>query len=268
MPQPGWYADPDGGQERLRWWDGTRWTDHVHSGSSAPVAVKRRGVWPWLALVLVAGLVAAVGFGSGTGLFGPGNMLGTTDPAGASAFPPTASGTPQARPSITPTPFPTIPPVAPTPVDTCPAMTDDGTLTDGQLTLTLPSGWVPVEGLTWLDCAQSATSVDETASVTVGVSVFPAGTLQESAEYVWSIALLDAAIPHPLSQTSTPVSVAGLDGWMVTGTVGLRDHLDDLTVIVVDADAVDPTVVVTLAGTQSVAQRAAVEEILQTLRRA
>jgi hypothetical protein len=26
-PQPGWYPDPDGGY-RLRWWEGTDWTDH------------------------------------------------------------------------------------------------------------------------------------------------------------------------------------------------------------------------------------------------
>lgn len=26
-PQPGWYPDPSGDQTRLRWWDGTQWTD-------------------------------------------------------------------------------------------------------------------------------------------------------------------------------------------------------------------------------------------------
>ncbi|MFH6779358.1 DUF2510 domain-containing protein, partial [Clavibacter michiganensis] len=30
----GWYADP-AGSDRLRWWDGTRWTDHL---TDAPAA--------------------------------------------------------------------------------------------------------------------------------------------------------------------------------------------------------------------------------------
>ncbi|WP_198679382.1 DUF2510 domain-containing protein [Thermomonospora amylolytica] len=29
MSQPGWYSDPHG-SGRLRWWDGQRWTEHVH----------------------------------------------------------------------------------------------------------------------------------------------------------------------------------------------------------------------------------------------
>jgi hypothetical protein len=27
-PPPGWHPDPQG-QARLRWWDGTRWTEHT-----------------------------------------------------------------------------------------------------------------------------------------------------------------------------------------------------------------------------------------------
>ncbi|MBW3079304.1 DUF2510 domain-containing protein [Bifidobacterium simiiventris] len=27
--QPGWYPDPSGDQTKLRWWDGTQWTDSV-----------------------------------------------------------------------------------------------------------------------------------------------------------------------------------------------------------------------------------------------
>jgi hypothetical protein len=33
-PEAGWYPDPEGA--RLRWWDGTAWTSHVHVGESAP----------------------------------------------------------------------------------------------------------------------------------------------------------------------------------------------------------------------------------------
>ncbi|KAA6212559.1 DUF2510 domain-containing protein [Streptomyces albofaciens JCM 4342] len=28
----GWYADPQGTPDRLRWWDGSRWTEHTHPG--------------------------------------------------------------------------------------------------------------------------------------------------------------------------------------------------------------------------------------------
>lgn len=287
MPQPGWYADPDGTPERLRWWDGTRWTENIHGGPPAEsaVATRRRGPWPWVALALVAGLVATVGFGLGTGLLGSGSGLGTPAPADSATPRPQASRTPTPQstptrlpavtaaprttpPIRTPEPLPTIPATPPTasPDDGCPPVPEDGTLSDGQLRLALPAGWVPVDGLTWLTCAQAATSADQSASVTLGVSAFPAANLQDAAEYVWAIALLDAAIPHPLSQTSTPVTVAGMDGWMVTGTVGLRDELDELTVVVVDAAGDAPSVVVTLAGTQDVEGRRTTEGILQTLR--
>ncbi|WP_031055714.1 phospholipid scramblase-related protein [Streptomyces ochraceiscleroticus] len=29
----GWYADPQGTPDQLRWWDGARWTEHTHPGS-------------------------------------------------------------------------------------------------------------------------------------------------------------------------------------------------------------------------------------------
>ncbi|MEU0673736.1 phospholipid scramblase-related protein [Streptomyces sp. NPDC006172] len=32
----GWYPDPHGAAETLRYWDGTRWTDHTHAGRQAP----------------------------------------------------------------------------------------------------------------------------------------------------------------------------------------------------------------------------------------
>jgi Protein of unknown function (DUF2510) len=34
---PGWHPDPSG-QHRLRWWDGTRWTEHAWSGAPAEPA--------------------------------------------------------------------------------------------------------------------------------------------------------------------------------------------------------------------------------------
>jgi hypothetical protein len=34
---PGWYSAPTPDNPgAVRWWDGTRWTDHTHQGSSAP----------------------------------------------------------------------------------------------------------------------------------------------------------------------------------------------------------------------------------------
>lgn len=288
MPQPGWYADPDGTPERLRWWDGTRWTENVHGGDEAATAAasRRRGPWPWVALVTVAGLVVAVGFGLSSGLLGRDSVLGTAGavesgtplPAPSTSRTPSAEPslpqlppvTPDARtspPSFSPTPFPSIPatPVVVDPDPVCPPAVQ-GALSDGQLELRLPSKWVGVDGLTWLGCTQAATSPKQAASVTLGQSVLPTTDLQEVAEYMWGIALLDVAVPHPMSQTSTPVTVAGLDGWMVTGTVGLRDQLDELTVIVVDVGAEVPSVVVTLVGTHDEAGHAAIDEVLASLR--
>ena len=33
--QPGWYPDPNGPAGQQRWWDGTRWTEHVQQGQAA-----------------------------------------------------------------------------------------------------------------------------------------------------------------------------------------------------------------------------------------
>ncbi|SKA17649.1 Protein of unknown function, partial [Marinactinospora thermotolerans DSM 45154] len=29
--EPGWYADPHGAENQLRWWNGEEWTQHVRS---------------------------------------------------------------------------------------------------------------------------------------------------------------------------------------------------------------------------------------------
>lgn len=34
----GWYADPQGTPNQLRWWDGARWTEHTHAGAPAAPA--------------------------------------------------------------------------------------------------------------------------------------------------------------------------------------------------------------------------------------
>src|SRR5215469_13406444 len=39
MPPSGWYPDPYGVPDLLRWWDGSTWTQHTHRGSApAPSA--------------------------------------------------------------------------------------------------------------------------------------------------------------------------------------------------------------------------------------
>ncbi|OUE24512.1 DUF2510 domain-containing protein [Clavibacter michiganensis] len=41
----GWYADP-AGSDRLRWWDGTRWTDHLADAPAATAAAFPAGTAP------------------------------------------------------------------------------------------------------------------------------------------------------------------------------------------------------------------------------
>ena len=36
--QPGWYPDPAGDTGKLRYWDGTQWTDHLAEPQPAPGA--------------------------------------------------------------------------------------------------------------------------------------------------------------------------------------------------------------------------------------
>ena len=45
QPQPGWYPDP-GGQQALRWWDGTAWTPHTQPMPGAPVGATPHGAGP------------------------------------------------------------------------------------------------------------------------------------------------------------------------------------------------------------------------------
>jgi hypothetical protein len=81
-PDPGWYPNPSG--EGLRWWDGTRWTDHVHPADSTPVETSEAGRYPlryalldrWPLLlggtVVVAAAVVAVVLLTGGGESGSG----------------------------------------------------------------------------------------------------------------------------------------------------------------------------------------------------
>jgi hypothetical protein len=65
-PVAGWYADPDGVADRLRYWDGSRWTSHFHPPAAAPAHAagsgaarkQARSLTPF-AVAAVAGLVLA-----------------------------------------------------------------------------------------------------------------------------------------------------------------------------------------------------------------
>ncbi|MEU7256733.1 phospholipid scramblase-related protein [Streptomyces rimosus] len=39
----GWYADPQGTPDQLRWWDGSRWTEHTHPGQQAQAQAHHQG---------------------------------------------------------------------------------------------------------------------------------------------------------------------------------------------------------------------------------
>ena len=56
----GWYADPQF-TRRLRYWDGTTWTDHVHAPPATPVFSTRRSRWTAICSLVVLGGFVAVG---------------------------------------------------------------------------------------------------------------------------------------------------------------------------------------------------------------
>ena len=67
LPAPGWYQDPSG--PGLRWWDGTRWTEH-HQPAVAPPpppaaplapAVPQQKWWH-IPLLVGLGVVSSVGY--------------------------------------------------------------------------------------------------------------------------------------------------------------------------------------------------------------
>ena len=84
-PRPGWYPDPAGSDELLRWWDGQDWTDRVSNSAAAPppleteneagshswlssderVSRSRSALRPWLALGSAFAVFLAAGLGVG-----------------------------------------------------------------------------------------------------------------------------------------------------------------------------------------------------------
>lgn len=303
MPQPGWYDDPEGTPQRLRWWDGTRWTEHVH-GDDAPNLAgstaaprRRRSPWLWTGLGVAALVVGAIIFGLVSGMLSlrePERGTPAPAPAESPSVVPTAAATsspritvsppnptpsmaklppaPSARPSgavVKPTPMPSIPATPAAEVDEgCPPPAQDPNgLSDGQVALTLPAEWTTVDSLAWLDCSTAAASTSALASVTLGTSPIPTDDVQDAAEHAWATALLDAAVPQPLTQNSAAVQVGDMPGWMITGTIAIDDQLDELTVVAL-ASGDFPTILVTSASATDEASRAMIAGILTTVRRA
>jgi Protein of unknown function (DUF2510) len=60
LPPAGWYADPDGGAGRMRYWDGTRWTEHRHEGV-ATTAPGTRGKRRFTTLHVIASVYFVLG---------------------------------------------------------------------------------------------------------------------------------------------------------------------------------------------------------------
>ncbi|MET9493830.1 phospholipid scramblase-related protein [Streptomyces sp. NPDC006552] len=42
----GWYPDPQGAAQTLRWWDGAQWTDHTHAQGAAPAQAQAPAATP------------------------------------------------------------------------------------------------------------------------------------------------------------------------------------------------------------------------------
>jgi dipeptide/tripeptide permease len=42
LPPAGWYADPEGGAGRMRYWDGAKWTEHRHEPGAGTAAGEGR----------------------------------------------------------------------------------------------------------------------------------------------------------------------------------------------------------------------------------
>lgn len=59
-PPPGWFPDPHG-QAPLRWWDGSRWTEHTSHPQEPPPAKSRSGCGTAaLIIVVIVGLLGAL----------------------------------------------------------------------------------------------------------------------------------------------------------------------------------------------------------------
>lgn len=180
MAQPGWFPDPDGTPGRLRYWDGTTWTQHVMGAPGQPAASpatgpgrESPGVGPRrdrrrlglglgagalaLLLILLAAFVLPRFFG---GLGDAGGPVDSSSPTisswdeRATPTPPTPPTPPPTRPTPTPPPSSASKPT-PCPTDSRPVV--NGRLYGGRLSVPVvpDSRWFErgVRELAWAVCA-------------------------------------------------------------------------------------------------------------------
>lgn len=76
QPAQGWYPDPNDAS-RLRWWDGTAWTDHTHGGEGAGVEQAQPAAQAQTAAAQAAPAAAST--------TGPGGIVSNPAPAAGAA---------------------------------------------------------------------------------------------------------------------------------------------------------------------------------------
>ena len=268
MNQPGWYPNPDGTPNTVRYWNGTAWTDHVQptqaAGGGAPAGpVTKRTPWvPIAAGLAVLALIVAAVFGSG--VLTQRSATPAPAPAPTRTTSPVSTPTPTAsqRPSAKPSPTPSIarPTAAPSSglvIPTCPAASS-GTLTDGYATLTIPQGWQTFESPEWGDCGGSAgrSVTNEWGTLIQIASIDPRGaTAKDLAEELWEY---NVDTNYRSSGTVTPAVAArvasvtlGRPSYQITGSVRVSGVAgvqgDDVKILVIEQPEGQLTAILSVA---------------------
>ena len=266
MAQAGWFPDPDGTPGRLRYWDGSAWTQHVSPLSGAPgqqpgpagpggdpgrssrTALLVAGALV-LALILLVVFVVPRLWGGVTGSWGPVDSSSPT----ISSWDERATPTP---PTPTSTRRPTSPPPSsasrpmPCPTDSRPVV--NGRLYGGRLSVpVIPDSRWGEEGvrvLPWAVCANGIEAVikpDTWISEVVLAGVQPAAMtddLQTQAKRIYD----DSEEPFYargitgrkvlLDQATT---VDGLDAWHLRMEVRVTEYGPDIPGDILDLVVVD-----------------------------
>lgn len=240
MSVPGWYPDPEGRPNLIRYWDGQRWGQVAQS----PTAPSRK---PNLALIALVGLVGAIIIGVAAWLItGP---LGSRPEPSPTPIPAQSDGplnldppsvAPSAIPTTTPTfapPSATVPPsAAPSlnPWEACPVLVNAHsvdnidptatTLSSAALTFTVPAGWRPSEvtmSRLLLEQASALTYIEESTwfnFITTGMMPKDLGfySIEQAAAAVTECHVTSASFSGFTGyeiDASEPVSVDGHRGW-------------------------------------------------------